>query len=138
MYTHILTKFETFSSPTSNLSSTIKNSGGVLDCEDPNKGYWYSVDYEWTENGWWRYCTFNNDLVLMMFYDTGARQIVPHCHTEYAHNAFGVMLAPDVNNDFQISWIRKMALTFSDKVTLADAEYTHIMVPIITNLFSKL
>ena len=117
---------------------TIKTSGGSLDYDDSNKSYWYSVDYEWSENDRWRYYTFKFFIVFTMFDANGAQIFPPHCHTENAHKTLGIMMTHDGKNDLQITWIRTMALKFSNKVTLADAEYTHIMVPIITNLFSKL
>ena len=77
---------------------TLHTTGGALDCKDPNKSYWYSVDYEWNVEGRWKYCAYNDNLKLMMYDDAGARVEVPRCHTNEAHRTLGVMLAPDDNN----------------------------------------
>ena len=33
----------------------LKASGDALDCDNPNKSYWYSVEYEWSASGQWKY-----------------------------------------------------------------------------------
>ena len=30
---------------------TIRSSGGSLDCDDPNRSYWYGIDHKWKSNG---------------------------------------------------------------------------------------
>ena len=45
--------------------------GGGIDYDYPNKSYWYSVDYEWSGNGRWKYCAFDRDIWLMMYDDGG-------------------------------------------------------------------
>ena len=103
----------------------------------------------------------------MMYDDNGHRKAVPHCHTDEAHRTLGVMSAPNNDNTLQISRMRKMTLTFSDKVrvgficgrdihqalnstimrslnwplpavTLTEAECTHTMAPVIKSVLTKM
>ena len=95
---------------------TLNTTGGALDCKDPNKSYWYAVDYEWNAAGRWKYCAYNENLKLMMYDDVGTKIEVPHCHTDEAHRTLGVMLAPDDNNTLQVSRMKDIALKFGDNV----------------------
>ena len=146
---------------------TLRATGGALDCDDPNKSYWYSIDYEWNKHGRWKYCEFNDDLELTMNNDKGDRTVAPHCHTNEAHRTLGVMLAPDDNNEAQVTMMRKIASKFGDSirtgfikghdvmqalmttarrslnwslpaVTISETECNHIMAPIIKNVLAKL
>jgi len=146
---------------------TLHTTGGALDYKDPNKSYWYSVDYEWNTEGRWKYCAYNDKLQLMMYDDAGARVEVPHCHTNEAHRTLGVMLAPDDNNKGQVARMMSTAQKFGDNVrvgfirgydilhalnstvmrsliyalpavTLLEEECTKIMVPILKNVLNKL
>ena len=146
---------------------TLKTLGGALDYDDPNKSYWYSVEYKWSASGRWKYCAFDNELVMMMFNDNDARKVTPHYHTDDTHKNLGVMLAPDSNINLQFTQMRTTALKFGDKVrigfisghdvmhdlhitimcsitwnlpaiTLTETERTYIMVSIVTNILSKL
>ena len=146
---------------------TLNTTGGALDCKDPNKSYWYAVDYEWNAAGRWKYCAYNEDLKLMMYDDVGTKIEVPHCHTDEAHRTLGVMLAPDDNNTLQVSRMKDIALKFGDNVrvgfirgfdifhalnstvmrslvyalpavTLTEEECTSIMAPILKNVLNKL
>ena len=146
---------------------TLNTSGGALDCKGPNKSYWYSVDYEWNNEGQWKYCNFNDKLKLIMYDDAETKIEVPHCHKNEAHRTLGVMLAPDDNNKGQVGRMRDISLKFGDNVqvgfirghnvlhalnttivrlliyalpvvTLMEKECTHIMAPIVVNVLNKI
>ena len=91
---------------------TLSTSGGALDCDDPNKSYWYEIEYEWNTNGRWKYSAFDINAKLMMYDDSSGRKEVPHCHTDEAHKTLGVMLAPDENNRSQIVKMRQISRKF--------------------------
>jgi len=146
----------------------LRSSGESLDCDDPNKSYWYSIDYnEWNSNGCWKYCAYDDDLEFMMYDEKGRRRSVPHCHIDDAHMTLCVMLSPDDNNSLHIYRMWALTLQFSVKaivdfirghnviqtlngtimrpllrpppsMTLTEAECTHIMEPIIKSVLAKL
>ena len=99
--------------------------------------------------------------------DNKDRTIVPHCHTNEAHKTLGVMLAPEDNNESQVSMMRKIASQFGDSIrtgfikghevmhallttvmrllnwslpaiTISEEECTHTMAPIIKYVLAKM
>ena len=95
---------------------TLNTSGGDLDCDDPNKNYWYNIDYELNVKGRWKYCAYDEDLWLMLYDDVGRRKEVPHCHTDVAHKTLRVILASDDNKKSQVKRMRQIFSKFGDIV----------------------
>ena len=81
-----------------------------LDCDDPNKSYWYSINYEWNIHERWKYCNLNDDLKLVMYNDGGPRTIAPHYRSDEAHKTLVVMLTPDDDKTLQVDTMRKITL----------------------------
>jgi len=90
----------------------------MIDYDDPNKNYWYSIDYEWNNNNSWTYFDFNESLELTIDNDKGNMQTTSHYHTDAAHKTLGGVLAPDDNNISQAIKMREIASHFGDKIRL--------------------
>ena len=117
---------------------TLRATGGALDCDDPNKSYWYSIDYEWNKHGRWKYCEFNDDLELTMNTDKGDRTVVPHCHTNEAHRTLGVILAPDDNNEAQVAMMHKIATKFGDSIRTGFIKGHDVLQALMTTVMRSL
>ena len=40
----------------------LRTTGGALDCDNQNKNYWHSINYEWNKHGRWGYCDLDETL----------------------------------------------------------------------------
>ena len=94
---------------------TAKITGGAI---APVKCWWYLINFEWDDNGNWKYGSNVQDCetVLTACDADNNRQSIQKLHVSEAQEMLGVYIAPDGNNDVQYEHLIARTKQLGDKM----------------------